>query len=409
MNTDTPDNPPTDSASRQPVIDWACFLGCSWTWVIAMFLPILLMRDYGWWGWVAFALPNIIGAALLPFILHNAHASRAFVHRHRDVCVRFSELTIAMHLFVLGWLYTRLFGWPVIVIALVGLCVVWLGVQSNSGARAWGKAVMLGSLLMFALALLAGSGEAWSAMRDIAAPRLDTTDLVLFAIAACFGFGLCPYLDLTFHRVRQATAPAVGQQAFAIGFGVMFLMMICFSLAYAGLLRPLMDRDGTPLLPPAWTTVLFIHLTAQAVLTIGAHMRAITDAHGDGALGRLFLFIIPVGLCFAWIAARPDDVGADGLRRGEVIFRLFLLAYGLAFPAYVWLCAIPNPFTRRSAPTFRALGYWIVTVVVATPMAIAGFIGGQTFWCGAALVVVFAARVLLELHGFIFRGRPAAG
>ena len=29
------------------VLAWACFLGCSWTWVIGMLLPILLVRDFG--------------------------------------------------------------------------------------------------------------------------------------------------------------------------------------------------------------------------------------------------------------------------------------------------------------------------------------------------------------------------
>src|SRR4051812_22981962 len=46
----------------RPVL-WAIFLGVSWTWVIGMFLPVLLVRDYGLLGWVVFAIPNVIGAA----------------------------------------------------------------------------------------------------------------------------------------------------------------------------------------------------------------------------------------------------------------------------------------------------------------------------------------------------------
>ena len=42
-------------------IGWAAFLASSWTWCIGMFLPVLMIRDYGGWGWAVFALPNILG------------------------------------------------------------------------------------------------------------------------------------------------------------------------------------------------------------------------------------------------------------------------------------------------------------------------------------------------------------
>ncbi|HTL30770.1 MAG TPA: hypothetical protein VL282_16180, partial [Tepidisphaeraceae bacterium] len=38
-----------------PWIGWAIYLGMSWTWCIGMFLPVLLVRDYGFWGWLVFA------------------------------------------------------------------------------------------------------------------------------------------------------------------------------------------------------------------------------------------------------------------------------------------------------------------------------------------------------------------
>ncbi|MBV8780683.1 MAG: hypothetical protein JO353_04735, partial [Phycisphaerae bacterium] len=46
-------------------LGWAIFLGVSWTWCIGMYLPVLLVRDYGFWGWVVFAIPNVVGAAAM--------------------------------------------------------------------------------------------------------------------------------------------------------------------------------------------------------------------------------------------------------------------------------------------------------------------------------------------------------
>ena len=97
-----------DSGWRS-ALAWGCYLGSSWTWVIALFFPIMLLRDYGLWGWVAFAVPNVFGAAAMGTVL-TAQSSRHLVAQHRDLCLRFSEVTIALHAFVLGWLYTRLFG-----------------------------------------------------------------------------------------------------------------------------------------------------------------------------------------------------------------------------------------------------------------------------------------------------------
>ncbi len=43
---------------------WPIFLACSWTWVIGMYLPMVLLERYGWWGYVIFAVPNVLGVML---------------------------------------------------------------------------------------------------------------------------------------------------------------------------------------------------------------------------------------------------------------------------------------------------------------------------------------------------------
>ncbi len=46
-------------------LPWRFYVATSWTWVIGMMLPVLLIRDFGPMGWLVFAVPNVIGAASL--------------------------------------------------------------------------------------------------------------------------------------------------------------------------------------------------------------------------------------------------------------------------------------------------------------------------------------------------------
>src|SRR5688500_16462821 len=80
-------------------IGWALFLAASWTWVIGMFLPVLLVRDFGMWGWIVFAVPNVIGAAAMGWRLRDADASKRFVRGHASACRACSLVTIAYHSF----------------------------------------------------------------------------------------------------------------------------------------------------------------------------------------------------------------------------------------------------------------------------------------------------------------------
>src|SRR2546421_402382 len=63
-------------------------------------------------------------------------------------------------------------------------------------------------------------------------------DLLRLAAVCVFGFMLCPYLDLTFHRARQGTSVYGAIASFTIGFGALFLAMIVFTLWYAPLVLP---------------------------------------------------------------------------------------------------------------------------------------------------------------------------
>src|SRR5438105_14859391 len=86
---------------------WAIFLACSWTWCIGMFLPVLLVRDYGVWGWIVFAIPNILGAAAMGWVIRSPEQSRSIVAVHQPAIVIFSTVTAAFQVFFAAWIFQR--------------------------------------------------------------------------------------------------------------------------------------------------------------------------------------------------------------------------------------------------------------------------------------------------------------
>ncbi len=371
-----------------------------------MFLPIVLLRDFGVWGWVAFAVPNVLGAAAMGFVL-TPQRSRAVTERHREACLRFSDVTLAFHGFVLGWLYSRLFGWGVVLIALAA--VVGLAAALRDPRKATGLAVKvtLASLGLFACGLIFGGSDAWL---DVSRPdpphRLPISDIWFFVMASVTGFALCPYLDLTFHRARQQTTLGAGRVAFAVGFGVIFLTMIVFTLAYAGMLQPLFDLSPAAgiAIPTQWLAVLMIHLTLQCVFTMSLHSREILAHRGEGAWLRTSL-VVAAGVLLAVVAQRAAT-GEAPLRitTGETVYRCFLLAYGLAFPGYVFLCMIPLWFGKPSMLVRYTV--WVLATLVALPFGYVGFVMLQTPWIAGALLVLCVGRFLLELQSRVADAPP---
>src|SRR2546421_8858832 len=99
-------HPPSSFSS---LLAWAAYLACSWTWCIGMFLPVLLVRDYGIWGWVVFAVPNVVGAAAMGWVIRSAESSHAITGNHFSACAAFSVITILFHVFFVQWMVARLF------------------------------------------------------------------------------------------------------------------------------------------------------------------------------------------------------------------------------------------------------------------------------------------------------------
>src|ERR1044071_551865 len=91
-------------SSWRHVIGWAAYLACSWTWCIGMFLPVLLVRDFGAWGYAVFAAPNVAGAAAMGWVLRRQGASEWLVQRHGGVWRVFSIVTVAFQFMFLYWM-----------------------------------------------------------------------------------------------------------------------------------------------------------------------------------------------------------------------------------------------------------------------------------------------------------------
>ncbi len=367
------------------VIRWACFLGCSWTWVIGMFLPVMLVRDFGLGGWLAFAIPNVIGAAAMGTVLRSAAVSRMLTDKHATALYGFSAVTVAYQFYVIAWLAPG--PWiALLLIPLVGFAFPAVGRVVGPALPAVGVGAAVLSWGAFSTA--SRLDGAWlDVVSNVLPERLSGLDLALLAPGFAVGFALCPYLDPTFHRARQGTAPRTGRLAFLIGFGVVFCSMIVFTLMYAGVLRPLVNGQGAERIASPWRAVLGIHIGLQVFYTVTVHLRELfhdTHRRPDGPLApagpRRHLLALLLILPIAWaLLANPHAPSAAGISTGEWGYRIFLLTYGVFFPAYVLLCMIPTLKPRTA--TFKLQVFWIASVI-AFPLAVMGLIGPMVWLLG---------------------------
>jgi hypothetical protein len=381
-----PSDQPTER-SRGHWLLWAIYLAMSWTWCIGMFLPVLLVRDFGFWGWVVFAVPNVVGAAAMGWVL-DAETSTAAVRAHLAAARAFSIVTVVFQVFFGFWLFRDWFDRPMLPLVVFAIA---------------GATFFLGfTRFSLYLPVLVAATSYWCASRIILHPVANfaseafksalhwpRTELVGLAISCVFGFALCPYLDLSFHRARQNQySDSSARLAFGIGFGIFFLSMISFSLTYAHPLVLLFTGATlAPLLGP--------HFLGQLGFTIGVHWRELFVNGKPTWRWLLLIATAGIGVLIALgIDAFSDPQNPfEPLSLGEIIYRLFMSFYGLVFPAYVWLCMIPGRWV--TPPTRRQLVVWLVAVVVAAPMFWMAFIRGQMVWAVPGVCVVLLSRLAI--------------
>ncbi|MGE3108712.1 MAG: hypothetical protein AB7G11_05995 [Phycisphaerales bacterium] len=412
-----PGAPPTPRASSLGnALGWAAYLACSWTWCIGMFLPVLLVRDYGIWGFIVFAVPNVLGAAAMGWVLRSRRSADLIVSHHRWAVRRFSWVTIAFHLFFLGWIVTIIAPdyWNVVwrqsdmalfvgAIALgIALMVVLVALR-RLAAAAW--LVWAASIILGVLVLRAGAWDQLVASRQSSIFRSFRPEALMFlAPAVVFGFALCPYLDATFLLTRRSLDPRHSRFAFSFGFGALFAVMILLTLGYSAAMIPTTSVVPIGGLAPAMFAALLPHLILQSAFTIAVHLHAVPRSQARVPRAALIAGAIILGLGLIAAGTLASDHNYKNRLLGEVIYRLFMSFYGLVFPAYVWICMIP---TRGAAgEVHRGLDgaegrvkiiAWLASVAIAAPAYWMGFIERQTVWLAPGLLVVLGARLVVLL------------
>ena len=378
-------------------LGFAAYLGTSWTWVIGMLFPALILRDYGLWGFVAFAVPNVLGAAAMGFVLTPERARR-ILEKHKTACEVFSTTTLFFHISVIAFFFPRWFGpsaWLIVALSAVA-CLV--------AQRLWGtRGVWLTSALVWGLSIAmfvkgmntegAWAGASW----DMG--RLGGKGLFAFIPASGLGFALCPYLDLTFLKARAETEKNTGRWAFALGFGVVFCAMIFFTVCYGGQLLPffevLPEHAVEPVLPPVWLTILMAHLPVQVGLTLAWHgtelVRSETSRQNEKKRQSLLMRFLSVSFLFiiGWIHSDHNGTSHFGMLDTEGIYRSILLLYGTALPAYVLLKMIPTHTPERVKTCA-----FVSASLIAYPLAWGAFVLNHHWLiipCAGVLTLAFTA------------------
>jgi len=369
-------------SSTFSAILWAVFLGVSWTWCIGMFLPVLLIRDYGPWGWVAFAVPNVVGAAAMGWVLKRPGQSEALIASHRPMAEAFSIVTLAFHIHFAVLVAYLCSAFTMTIIVAVFLLIFTLGEWRRRSDLWTAPLVWINSIVMLAAVFLARDDLAQPMEMGVASPQL----LYLVPVTV-LGFLLCPYLDLTFHKARQAVDARGSKIAFGVGFGFVFLLMILGTMFYAPALATAVSFGTTrSYLMLVMATALALHMGVQAAFTTSVHIRELR--------GPLRWAVAPIVTTVVVAAVTFPIFGGSPQNWFEGSYRVFMGFYGLVFPAYVWICMTP---TWRSPvrPTKRMLVTFTIAVVAAMPMYWLGFIERRTVWLLPGIAIVLLTRLFV--------------
>jgi hypothetical protein len=374
---------------------WAVYLACSWTWCIGMFLPALLVRDLGVWAFVVFAVPNIVGAAALAWVMSTPGSSQRLLEEHRWAVWAFSSLTIAFQVYFAAWVasltgHRAAFGVAIAGVVLAALPGVLRAWWHGVGVVVW--LIAAGAVGWMLVQTSQGAGGGWGVI-GVRGDR-PMAELVPMAAVCVLGFLLCPYLDATFHRARieaergGAGGGAAARGAFAMGFGWFFAAMIVGTLIAAPSLLAIARGE-----PVAWGSSLAWFLlgctSIQLLYTVRVHAMECRKRAWLALPGALVVAVVMV-----WGEAWLGRVHSD-LRIGEIVYRSFMGLYGLVFPAYVLCCMVPVHARGRrvTGPTSGRVAFFIAGVLCAMPFYWLGFMERQTWWVLAGIGVVLAAGI----------------
>ncbi len=375
----------------------AAFLACSWTWCIGMFLPVLLLRDMGVGSFLVFAIPNCLGAAAFAWWMRDAETSKAFVRVHARPIRLFSYITIAFQWFFGAWMLRGLglSVWTLGVIA-AGASVFFL-LPTNLLDDAKRRLVSV-IVWVVSVALLVGwavTNPADATLDKLPDPLLKGDGHLGPLLGVCmFGFMLCPLFDGTFHLVMQRTAKP--KATFSLGFLIMFAAMIAGTLFYGAYLV----RDGAQqqanLAPAGLPWAVIFHIAIQLAYTLAVHERSVSSIQGwndAGAKPNATFIAAIVGMVLAILSAMPQIAAVVvpknvDMSMSEMMYRVFMVFYGLFFPVMVLGCCMP--FGKRTPGVTRPRSTLVIMGSAGAVVSFQrGFIDRDTpmLWIGLGIAI----------------------
>ncbi len=302
-------------SSALRTLGWGLYLTSSWTWCIGMFLPVIMLRHFGWAGFLAFAVPNVLGCAGFGYLC-SRERSQEMQRTLAGLMRWFSLATVAYQVFFLCWIgHTAMSGgtWsgtpgPLVVLALA------LGAAPFVNRRE--RTLLIGSMMVFAASaalflMLGGSAP----LADFPRAGPLGSEYVWLVPLLVFGFLACPWLDLTFHHALQS---APSKHAFGV-FGLAFAAMLMLSAAIAHFDGSIQEGSIPWPIAAQWAM--------QCAFTIAAHVERFTSQRNAAlrpALTTLLVAAVLAGI-LGW------------LRGGEDTYLRFLGLFGWVFPVLLLL------------------------------------------------------------------------
>lgn len=387
-------DPAASAPSRNPIL-WGSYLACSWTWCIGMFLPILLLREMGWAGYWIFAIPNMIGAAAMGWLIKSRGESVRFIENHAQAIWWFSAVTLAFHLYWIFWLSSFLpvaLGIPENYLAGgMGFVCLLAWIASRTVRRGQAPKVAL-ALVGLSLSVLLGtlfSSGLQEANASLLGSVSQSVDAYWMLPVMLFGFLLCPYLDITFHHARQQldTTPK-SRLGFFLGFVVFFPFMIFLTTRYAGMLTGAINGAEPSSMVNPWLAVgILLHMLCQWFFTVSVHLDRIrTLPNAASKKTRLIVLLMLAGVIGVLVSGLP---AYKGLTAGEIGYRMFMSAYGLVFPSYV----LYRVMARRTDETAKPYSMWIA-ISLTVPFFWMGFIERQPAWMLPGMALIFLGAII---------------
>ena len=354
-------------------IGWGLYCASSWTWCIGMFLPIILLRDFGWSAFWVFAIPNVVGCTAFGYVL-NAKRSKALIQSHARPIRLFALTTVVYQIFFIGYgtsIYLFSDGslaedfWPVLGVVLT-LCAA-AAAFALRGDLFWmifGVCAAIAAIIFYAITLSFTGGYA-----EASGPENGFT-IAWGAPLIIIGFLLNPYLDPTFHRARQK---APSRHAFLV-FGIVFSFMLAFSSL----------TFDPKTLGPIILPVIMGQWMIQLVYTIGANLKEIAHLpHARIGASLMFLAAVLIGT----VAGLPGI--AD-----ERIYLSLLGIYAVPFPLYAITAIAAGPM--HPMPRFANILIIVLSLAIA-PATWMGFVHLQTPWLLAAIVAMLVGGTIIGI------------